>query len=223
VKGTNMNSSSSFRLRASLVTKMVAAAAVVFAMGTIAPLGANAAPGVPSPSACTRLITGDLPGAQTVPTGQKWCLRGANVGGAITVKPAASLDIRDSFIDGAITLSGSRSFTMCNSETLGGAISASAGTGDVMIGNKRHCAGNRIDGAVTLHGNVGDVSIARNRLTGALSANSNAPVSERAMKIAGNRIGGDLTCKANTPAPRNAGLPNTVTGARGGQCAKTTF
>ncbi|MBZ2199553.1 hypothetical protein [Occultella gossypii] len=37
--------------------------------------------------------------------------------------------------------------------------------------------------------------------------------------IAGNEIVGPLACSGNTPEPTNAGVPNTVSGSRSGQCA----
>ncbi|MGW2256162.1 hypothetical protein ACWCXH_39425, partial [Kitasatospora sp. NPDC001660] len=38
-------------------------------------------------------------------------------------------------------------------------------------------------------------------------------------EIEGNTIGGSLSCSGNTPPPTNDGHPNTVAGARGGQCS----
>jgi hypothetical protein len=37
-------------------------------------------------------------------------------------------------------------------------------------------------------------------------------------EIEHNVIGGALVCRDNTPAPTNDGQPNTVTGAKAGQC-----
>jgi hypothetical protein len=37
--------------------------------------------------------------------------------------------------------------------------------------------------------------------------------------IFGNTIRGSLSCTGNNPPPSNFGIPNTVSGARTGQCA----
>lgn len=205
------------------LARTVAGAIAVVALGAVVPLSANAAESGIEPTTCTRVVTGALEGAQTVASGERLCLYGATVGGAITVEPNASLIAYGTTVDGAITLSGANDFSFCHSRTLGGAISATAGVGHVKIGDVGNCRGNRIDGAVTLEGNVGNVSIARSRLTGALTANSNAPGSGLAMMIAGNTVGGEISCSANAPAPRNTGRPNVVTGARSGQCAFNSF
>jgi hypothetical protein len=41
--------------------------------------------------------------------------------------------------------------------------------------------------------------------------------------IEGNKITGPLSCSGNTPPPTDGGYPNTVTGARSGQCSAAGF
>jgi len=211
-------------LRIPTRNRIALAAAAIATLGMAAvPMTAQAAEFVAPTGSCTSTVTGTLAGAQTVPTGQKLCLRGATVDGAITVESGASLSARGSTVNGAITLNGADSFKFCGSATVGGAISVASGVGTVVIGDNDECRGNMVDGAITVAGYTGNVTVARTTTSGALVIKSNAALSGKAPKIAANDIGGDLTCRANTPAPTNTGLPNTVHGARHGQCESMSF
>jgi hypothetical protein len=59
-------------------------------------------------------------------------------------------------------------------------------------------------------------------LTGGLNVTGNhggGPFpGDAAPEIVANTVRGGLTCLGNKPAPTNDGRPNTVTGARSGQC-----
>jgi hypothetical protein len=62
---------------------------------------------------------------------------------------------------------------------------------------------NHIEGNLTVSGTSG---------TGPFAEDSRAEIEH-------NVIRGALVCSGNVPAPTNDGQPNTVTGARSGQCA----
>jgi len=195
---------------------------------TVAPLSAQAA------VACTpdQTVTGNSNGAITVAGGQTLCLYKANQTGAITVDPNGTLSVRQSIIDGSVSLrSGYTQFEFCGSQTVGGAIEATGGTGPVLIGDTGQlgsggapvCASNIIDGAVTLDANLGGVTLARNDIRAAVKASTNGAINGNTpTNIVGNRIVGALTCTGNTPAPNNLGPtglaePNVVGGERAGQ------
>lgn len=175
------------------------------------------------PPACTQIVTGTLVGAQTVLPGEKLCLRNALVLGEIIVSPGGALASNRSTVEGAITLNGATRFAFCGSTTVEGAINVTGTLGPVRIGNNDHCPGNTIDGAVTLQDNLGNVIIAHGTVAGALTVNRNIATSGAAPRIADNTIGGALGCETNTPAASNTGRPNSVGGARTGECADPTF
>jgi len=197
---------------------------------TVAPLSAQAA------VTCTpaETVTGNSNGAINVAGDQTLCLDNATQTGAITVDPGGTLSVRRSTIDGSVSLNaGYTQFEFCGSETIGGAIEATGGTGPVLIGDTGLlgpdrapvCAANIIDGAVTLDANHGGVTLARNDIRAAVTATANGNVNvnvKTPTNIVGNDIVGALTCTGNTPAPNNLGLmglpePNVVGGERFGQ------
>jgi hypothetical protein len=195
-------------------------ALTLLAVGTIAPLAAQAA------ITCTtaNTMTGQHNGAINVAGGQTQCLDNATQTGEITVDPNGTLSVRKSTINGAVTLfSGFSEFEFCGSKTVGGAISATGGRGPVTIGSIGDtglpaCDPNTVGGAVTLDANQAGVTLARNQVDEAVTASGNLG----GTKIAGNQIVGALTCTDNVAAPDNIGLlaqpmPNTVGGARFGQ------
>lgn len=188
------------------------------------PTVAQAAPDhLEPPPACTTVVTGTLSGAQSVAAGEKLCLRGALVEGAITVAEGGALASSRSTVEGAITLAGATRFAFCRSTTVVGAITVTGTVGSVRIGNNHDCGPNTIDGAVTIQDNFGNVSIAHSTVTGAVTVSGNAATSGLAPRIVANVIDGDLTCAGNAPAASNTGRPNTVGGARTGECADPTF
>jgi hypothetical protein len=73
---------------------------------------------------------------------------------------------------------------------------------------------------VTLSGNQGSVELGGNQIGGRviISNNVTGGSGESGVEVEGNHIGGTLSCSGNTPPPTNDGQPNTVTGARTGQC-----
>jgi hypothetical protein len=192
----------------------------LLALGTIVPMSAQAA------VTCTpaETMTGAHNGAINVAGGQKLCMTNATQTGALTVDPNGSLSVRNSTITGSVSLfAGYTDFEFCGSWTVGGAISATGGTGTVLIGDtglpgsglSPACASNTIDGAVTLDANQAGVTLAHNEIKAAVTATGNLV----ATNIVGNHIAGALTCTGNQPAPNNIGSlgRNIVGGERFGQ------
>ncbi|MEU7904524.1 GH92 family glycosyl hydrolase [Actinoplanes sp. NPDC049118] len=104
----------------------------------------------------------------------------------------------------------------------------------VSRGASLYATGATLRAAVTANG-AGTVSLLHSTVSGPLTVTGSGPVSLEASTlkgavtllnntgstvVAGNTIGGPLTCTGNKPAPVNNGLPNTVGGARLGQCGR---
>ena len=53
---------------------------------------------------------------------------------------------------------------------------------------------------------------------GGVTLRDNAPINEE-LEVGGNTIGGNLDCSNNSPDPTDDGDPNTVGGAKLGECA----
>jgi hypothetical protein len=194
--------------------------AAVLVLSTAIPSGAEAA------AACTSTISGPHSGVINVAARQTVCLVGAVQNGAVNVAPGGGLSVLQSTITGAVTLkAGYTSLTFCSSTTIRGAISATGGSGAVLIGGAGLlggllCPANTIDGAVTLNANQAGATLGHNLVSGAVVASANLG----GTTISGNRIVGALTCTSNAPPPTNAGVRNTVGGGRSGQtCSVLTF
>jgi hypothetical protein len=207
------------RLCRQTLARALGATSVLLAVGTIAPMTASAA-------VCTSTISGPHTGVLNVAANQKLCLRNAVQGGAVNVAPGGGLSVVSSTITGAVTLkAGYTELQFCASKTIRGAISATGGKGQVLIGGAGllgsvSCPANTIDGAVTLDANKAGVTLARNAIAGAVTASANL----HGTTISGNTIGGALTCTTNVPPPIDAGVHNVVGGGRSGQtCAVLTF
>lgn len=211
------------RMRRGVVVTLTGALTFL-ALGALAPLSTHAA------VACTpaETMSGTHDGAINVAGGQTLCLDNATQTGAVTVDPGGTLSVRSSTVNGSVSLfSGYTRLEFCGSKTVGGAISATGGTGTVLIGDTGlsgangmpECATNNVDGAVTLDANQAGVTLARNEIAAAVTASGNLV----GTKIVGNHIAGALTCTDNVPAPSNLGLlgvmaePNVVGGQRSGQ------
>jgi Big-like domain-containing protein/YDG domain-containing protein len=144
----------------------------------------------------TTVISGDHPGPVTVASGTTVIISGGHVTGAVDVRPGGSLTIDNgSTVTGSVSASSPASVRICAS-TINGSVSVSGATGPVVVGDPINaCPGNVIGSTVSLNNNHGGVA------------------------VGGNRIGGGLNCAGNAPPPTNDAAPNTVTGARTGQCA----
>ncbi|MFD0784311.1 hypothetical protein ACFQZ8_10350, partial [Micromonospora azadirachtae] len=149
---------------------------------------------------CTRTLTGAQ--ARVVAGEGVTCLKNAQVVGTVSVKPGASLVVSDSSITGTLSATGAQAVQIFGS-TVNGATHISGTTRDVTI------AGSTFNGSVSLAQNVQVSANDRySRLAGAYG-----PI------LVGSRINGSLSCAGNSAAVKDFGAPNTVNGAKGGDCA----
>jgi hypothetical protein len=154
---------------------------------------------------------------------QTVCLTNVTYPGAVIVRPGGTLFMDTATVGGSVTSDGASSVTICGS-TVKGAVTANRTQGGVVVGFPipsgppgSECAPNTIGGAVTLNSNQLFVSLGGNQIAGRVEANNNNM--QIVTAIFGNTIRGSLSCTGNNPPPSNFGIPNTVSGARTGQCA----
>jgi subtilisin-like proprotein convertase family protein len=172
---------------------------------------------------CSSTITGTV-GNTSLANGQ--CLSGATVNGNVTVQPGASVVITNSVIHGNLTANNPGTVRVCGS-TVDVNTMITGATGFVQIGGAG-CTGNTLKGNLTLSGNKAGLRVADNTVGGNVSiTNNKASGNDPAVGgpagniVANNTIGNAFTCSGNIPPVSNGGSPNTVTGARGGECAGT--
>jgi hypothetical protein len=77
--------------------------------------------------------------------------------------------------------------------------------------------GATVDGTVRLSGTTGDTILAGTTVGGSLTLTGNAG-SKYGVGLVGNRVGVALACEAIDPGVTDFGPPNTVAGAKSGQC-----
>lgn len=170
--------------------------------GNIGPTASYRATVLPGASpACTVTLTGRQ--IRVTVTHGVTCLTNAQVSGSVTVRPGASLVARNSTVNGTLVATGARAVQLF---------------------------GSTVNGAVTVNGTTHDVTIAGNRFNGAivLSANTQVTANERYTRLAGpygpllvgNLVTGALACSANSAPATDFGAPNTVHGAKAGDCAR---
>ncbi|BCJ70162.1 M64 family metallopeptidase [Polymorphospora rubra] len=131
------------------------------------------------------------------------CLTGAQVNGGVTVRPGASIVIKDSTINGTLVSTGAQAVQMF---------------------------GTTVNGSTQIAGTTRDVTIAGNTFRGAIQLANNTQVSanERFSRLAGaygpvfvgNQINGALACSGNSAQAKDFGAPNKINGAKSGDCAK---
>ncbi|GIH05458.1 peptidase [Rhizocola hellebori] len=169
--------------------------------GNIGPADSYRATVLPGASpACTTTLTGRQ-NRVTASTGVT-CLTNAQVAGQVTVRAGASLVVRDSTISGSLVSVGAQAVQLFGS-TVNGAVTLTMTRQDVTL------AGNTFNGAVVLAGNTQVSANERySRLAGAYGP-----------MLVGNRVNGALSCSGNSAAVKDFGAPNTVRGAKTGDCA----
>jgi hypothetical protein len=155
----------------------------------------------------------------TVNAGQRVCITGTTVPGNVTVNPGGQLVMSNATVKGSVTASGAAGIQICGS-SIRGAVTVQNSSGPVVIGDAPGCAGNQIGGAVTLSGNQSGVELDGNQIGGKVSVTGTTGGST---DVEANTIAGALSCGGNVPPPTNAGMPNTVSGARSGQCGAAGF
>jgi hypothetical protein len=170
--------------------------------GNHGPAGSYRATALPGGSpACTTTLTGRQ---SRVTAGQGvTCLTNAQVAGQVTVRAGASLVVRDSTISGTLVSAGAQAIQMFGS-TVNGAVTIATTSQDVTV------AGNRFNRSVVLSGNT---QVSANERYSRL-AGPYGPL------LVGNHINGPLTCSGNNAPVKDFGAPNTVRGAKVGDCAQ---
>jgi hypothetical protein len=171
---------------------------------------------------CTTSLSGSQ-GRLVIQPGGTTCLQNATVNGAIRVVPGAGLFVDHSIINGAILAEAPSFFGLCAS-TVKGATSVKHASGFVLVDDPADdaCGGNTITGEVDLQDDHGSVEVAANHISGSLritgTSGTGLFAEDTRAEIQANVIGGALECSDNSPAPTNDGQPNTVAGAKAGQC-----
>jgi len=169
--------------------------------------------GHPSSASCTtevgytQVITGNVKGNLVVKAGQAIELTAsAKVSGTVTVKPGGTLDLEGATLSGGLKASRAAFLRICAAD-IAGALSASNGTGAVVIGEgNTACAPNAIHGATTLKGNTAGVTVNGDSFHASLRVISNAS----GATVVGNTIAGTLTVSGNTGTVIDS--PNEVEG-----------
>ena len=178
------------------------------------------------PPGCTSTLTGTINSGLVVPSGQRYCLVGAQLEGGVTVTPGAGIVVQASRVDGGLRAEGSNYVRVCDSE-INGPSSVHDGTKFVMFGDADDdgtpvCGSNLLYGPVTLIHNKGGVEVGGDWITGPLVLLGNeGPAFEGTdvgAEVEANHIYGPLACSCNSPEPTNDGLPNVVYGPEWGQC-----
>ncbi len=170
--------------------------------GNVGPAASYRATVLPGASpTCTTTLTGRH---SRVTAGQGvTCLTGAHVTGQVMVREGASLVVRASTISGTLVSTGAQAVQIFGS-TLNGVAMVTGTTQDVTI------AGSRFNGVVLLSGNTQVSANERyTRLAGAYG-----PL------LVGSRVTGVLVCSGNSAPVKDFGAPNTVRGAKVGDCAQ---
>jgi len=177
------------------------------------------------------LNTGPLPcdhtqasagGSVTVASSGSTCITGGSVGGNLTVPAGASVVLTNATIGGGITANNPGSVTICGT-TVGNAVKVSGATGFVLLGDPGddNCAGNSFRTNITLSSNHRGVELGHNHIGANTSVTGTTGVGlfpeDVGAELEGNTIGGGLACSGNSSII-NDGQPNSVGGARSGQC-----
>jgi hypothetical protein len=166
---------------------------------------------------CTRMVTGHVPGAVSIRSGEVVCFQNATVGGAVTVQPGGSFRSTGSTFSGAITSTGAKEFRLCGS-TVGGTVKVQSSTGPVQIGDDdANCAPNTLRSGLTVSGNAGGYEVTGNQIAGTTTIANNASGPGEESEVKNNRMSSSLNCSGNTPPPTGGG--NTTSGGKTGQCS----
>jgi hypothetical protein len=104
------------------------------------------------------------------------CIVDAHITGGISIAKGAVLDSENSTVSGSISANAPAGLRICGSHT--GAITVSASTGLVVIGDPNNCAANTITGSILAANNKAGVIIVGNTVSGSVTSvnNSGIPV-----------------------------------------------
>jgi len=172
-----------------------------------------------------------LPNGKVLVAGGRTCNlpppTNAQVAGSATVQPGGALVMTNGLVTGGVQSTGAAGVRICGSRIRGAAgggpaLSVANSYGSVVVGDGTPaCARNDLLGAVSFDANQ-SVELDTNRVSGSVSVTRTAGGIPSAV-LAANQISGGLACSDNTPPPTNDGRPNTVIGARSGQCGAAGF
>lgn len=181
------------------------AAAQTFTCNSTLPAGNYTAVNVPAAATCNVSTSGNVSVSGNVTVGSGATLQ--DFGTATFTVSSSLLAVGAKMIylvpqkPGAVNILGSVSVT------------GATQTVDIrnsFIGGTLSVANSTISAYINFTGNsVGGSVLNRNNTTPAPGDND----------IVGNAIGGSLVCSGNSPAPQDGGMPNTVGGAKTGQCS----
>jgi IgA Peptidase M64 len=173
------------------------------AAGNIGEAGEFRATVLPGGSpACTTTVSGNRSSRLIVTSGVT-CIAGGTMSGGVTVRSGASLVVADgSRINGGLRASGAAVVHVFGARVNGDSV-ISGTTTDLII------AGTAFSESLTVSGNrSSDVTI------------PNGETRNYGVGLVGNAISEDLACAGNTPGVTDFGAPNSVGGAKSGQCAE---
>jgi hypothetical protein len=140
---------------------------------------------------CDQVVAGRRLGPLAVAGGTTCLAPGAEQYGPVLVEPGAGLVAIDATVAGPVVATGATAVVI---------------------------AGSRVDGPVSVRRSTGPVILTGNQVTGSVTLTGNH-TGETPSLVSGNLVTGSLWCTANEPPPVDGGVPNTVTGVKGGQCA----
>jgi hypothetical protein len=151
----------------------------------------------------TNVITGKVKGRLVVKSGEAVQLTSTAKTAAIEVQPGGSLDVEGAST-GSIKSSKAGVLRICAAKVR--AVTATGGTGPVVIGDGEGCSPNTVAKAVMLKGNTGGVSLVGNTIKGNVKVTGNSG----GTTVTANTIAGSLTVTGNSGSVVDQ--PNTVGG-----------
>jgi hypothetical protein len=182
---------------------------------------------VPSGTTCN--LQGSTVGSVFVQAGGRLISgSGTHITGSVYSSGAGTDTTSDPFALGAARYN--FSIIICNT-TIDASINVQGSASNVVIGDDENCGSNKIGGSVNLSNNTGGVEMLNDvgscpiggcGIGGSVTVNNNTGVTHddpESAEIGANKIAGSLACSGNANGVSNDGSPNTVTGARTGQCA----
>jgi subtilisin family serine protease len=140
---------------------------------------------------CDQVVAGRRNGPLAVADGTTCLAPGAVQRGPVLVQPGAGLVAIEATVSGPVIAAGATAVVISDSQ---------------------------VDGPVSVRRSGGSVRLIGNQLSGAVTLTGNR-TGEAPSLVSGNVVNGALWCTANQPPPVDGGVPNTVTGVKGGQCA----
>ena len=140
---------------------------------------------------CDRVVAGRHHGPLVVSAGTTCLAPGAEQRGPVLALRGAGLVVIDAGVSGPVVATGATAVVISDS---------------------------RVDGQVLVVGSTGPVRLTGNQVGGSVVLLGNR-TGEAPSLVSGNLVDGALWCSANQPPPVDGGVPNTVAGVKGGQCA----